>query len=162
MRIEHLQIEQLDEALRIYEDARAFMRRIGNTNQWNDNWPPREVLEADIQKKRLYGVFDGEQLAGVFAYWYGSAAEATYNTIYDGSWLSDQPYGVVHRIAGIEGRGDGREALQWAIERSNGHLRIDTHRDNAAMRHILQKLGFSERGIILLTNGEERIAYEIV
>ena len=44
---------------------------------------------------------------------------------------------------------------------SKGHLKIDTHEDNAAMRHVLVSLGFSERGVILLKNGEPRIAYEI-
>ena len=162
MRIENLTSENLESALDIYQSARAFMRRIGNGNQWKDSWPPQEVLEGDIAAERLFGVFEETELTGVFAFWYGRNAEPSYHTVYGGHWMSETPYGVVHRIAAKEGSGAGQAALLWAVGQSNGHLRIDTHRDNAAMRHVLEKLGFSERGVILLENGEERIAYEIV
>lgn len=161
MSIRLLKTEELDEALVIFEHARAFMRRIGNENQWKDNWPPAEVLQEDIEKRRLYGVFHDDVLAGVFAYWYGDHAESTYDVIYDGAWQSDRPYGVVHRIAAAEGSGAGKEAIRWAIRNANGHLRIDTHEDNAAMRHVLESLGFRQCGIILLKNGDPRIAFEI-
>lgn len=161
MSIRLLKTEELDEALVIYENARAFMRRIGNVNQWKDNWPPVEVLRDDIVKHRLYGVFHDDVLAGVFVYWYGEHAESTYNVIYDGAWQCDRPYGVVHRIAAAEGSGAGKEAIRWAIRSANGHLRMDTHEDNAAMRHVLESLGFHQCGIILLTNGDPRIAFEI-
>lgn len=161
MSIRLLKTEELDEALVIYENARAFMRRIGNVNQWKDNWPPLEVLQDDIEKHQLYGVFHDDVLAGVFAYWYGDHAESTYDVIYDGEWQCDRPYGVVHRIAVVEESGAGKEAIRWAIRSANGHLRMDTHEDNAAMRHVLESLGFHQCGIILLTNGDPRIAFEI-
>ena len=161
MSIRLLKTEELDQALVIYENARAFMRRIGNMNQWKDNWPPVEVLQDDIVKHRLYGVFHDDVLAGVFAYWCGPHAEATYDVIYDGSWQCDSPYGVVHRIAAAEGSGAGKEAIRWAVRASDGHLRMDTHENNAAMRHVLESLGFRQCGIILLTNGDPRIAFEI-
>lgn len=160
MSIRLLKTEELDEALVIYEHARAFMRRIGNANQWKNNWPPAEVLMDDIAQHQLYGVFHDDVLAGVFAYWYGPHAESTYDVIYDGAWLSDRPYGVVHRIAAAEGSGAGKEAIRWAVRVSNGHLRMDTHEDNAAMRHVLLSLGFQQCGTILLKNGDPRIAFE--
>ena len=110
---------------------------------------------------QLYAVTADNELKGVFAWWYGPHAEPTYDTVYGGRWISDEPYGVVHRIAAAEHSGAGKEAIQWAIKASNGHLKIDTHEANAAMRHVLESLGFSERGVILLNNGEPRIAYEI-
>ena len=160
MSIRLLKTEELDEALVIYEHARAFMRRIGNANQWKNNWPPAEVLMDDIAQHQLYGVFHDDVLAGVFAYWFGPHAESTYDVIYDGAWLSDRPYGVVHRIAAAEGSGAGKEAIRWAVRASNGHLRMDTHEDNAAMRHVLMSLGFQQCGTILLKNGDPRIAFE--
>ena len=161
MDIRLLREEELDAAMNIYAGARAFMRKIGNKDQWGDSWPPRSVLEEDIQKKRLYAVTDDNELKGVFAWWYGPHAEDTYNTVYGGEWISEEPYGVVHRIAAAECSGAGKEAIRWAIKASKGHLKIDTHEDNAAMRHVLKSLGFSERGVILLKNGEPRVAYEI-
>ena len=161
MSIRLLKTEELDEALFIYEHARAFMRRIGNKNQWKNHWPPAEVLQNDIDRQQLYGVFHDDVLAGVFAYWHGPHAEPTYDVIYDGAWLADGPYGVVHRIAASEGSGAGKEAIRWAVSASGGHLRMDTHEDNAAMRHVLVSFGFTRCGIILLENGDPRIAFEI-
>ena len=40
------------------------------------------------------------------------------------------------------------------------HLRIDTHRNNLVMQHVVEKHGFSRRGIIFVEDGTERIAYE--
>ena len=40
--------------LNIYQIARAFMAAHGNTVQWQNNHPAREVLEQDIAKKQLY------------------------------------------------------------------------------------------------------------
>ena len=40
------------------------------------------------------------------------------------------------------------------------HLRIDTHRDNRIMQHLIEKHGFTYCGIIWLEDGTERLAYE--
>lgn len=40
------------------------------------------------------------------------------------------------------------------------HLRIDTHEDNAVMQHVIEKCGFKRCGIIYVSNGTPRIAYE--
>ena len=40
------------------------------------------------------------------------------------------------------------------------HLRIDTHRDNRIMQHLIRKHGFTYCGIIWLQDGTERLAYE--
>ena len=36
----------------------------------------------------------------------------------------------------------------------------DTHRDNTIMQHLITKHGFTYCGIILLANGDERLAYQ--
>ena len=41
------------------------------------------------------------------------------------------------------------------------NLRVDTHRDNKVMQHILTKYGFQRCGIIYVKNGTERIAYQM-
>ena len=160
MIVRQLREEDLDEAMEIYASARAFMKRIGNGTQWKDSWPPGEILEQDIKNGNAYAVEEDQALKGVFVYWYGDHAEPTYDQIYEGSWMQEGPYGVVHRIAAKEGSHAGRFALQWAKEQC-GHMRIDTHENNAAMIHTLEQLGFSRRGIIYLENGESRIAFEV-
>ena len=42
-----------------------------------------------------------------------------------------------------------------------GNLRIDTHRDNVIMRHVIDLYGFTYCGIIYLLNGDERLAYQL-
>ena len=96
MDIRLLNEEELDAALDIYANARAFMRKIGNKDQWGDSWPPRSVLEEDIRNRRLYAVTDDNELKCVFAWWYGPHAEPTYDKVYGGNWISEKPYGVVH------------------------------------------------------------------
>ena len=41
-----------------------------------------------------------------------------------------------------------------------GNLKIDTHRDNRIMQHLLDKNGFTYCGIIYLDDGTERLAYQ--
>ena len=56
----------LPRILEIYAYARAFMAQTGNPNQWGTTHPPREQLEEDIARKRLYVVKGNGQIQGVF------------------------------------------------------------------------------------------------
>ena len=87
--------------------------------------------------------------------------EPTYATIYEGEWTDEQrPYYVIHRIASAEGsKGVLKAILQYCFQHTD-NIRIDTHRDNVIMRHLLGKLGFTYCGIIYLANGDERLAYQ--
>lgn len=42
------------------------------------------------------------------------------------------------------------------------HLRIDTHEDNKVMQHVLEKYGFVRCGIVYVSDGSPRIAYELL
>ena len=94
-------------------------------------------------------------MCGVFMFMI--AADPTYAYI-EGSWRSDTPYGVIHRIAGVGG-GVFAAALEYCSGRIC-HLRIDTHADNKPMQHVVEKAGFSKRGIIYVQDGTPRIAYD--
>lgn len=160
--IRRMKETDLEDVMELYAGARAFMKRIGNGTQWKDSWPPREVIEEDLEKQRIHVLEEDGTILAVFMYVYGDHAEHDYDVMVSGEWLLDGPYGVVHRIAAREGSHAGRECLRWAIRESDGHLRIDTHKNNAAMIHTLRTLGFTECGIIRLSNGEDRIAFEII
>ena len=85
--------------------------------------------------------------------------EPTYDYI-DGAWLTDEPYGVIHRMASYpEIHGIFSTVINYAASRF-AHLRIDTHRDNRIMQHLIEKHGFTYCGIIWLEDGTERLAYE--
>ena len=85
--------------------------------------------------------------------------EPTYSYI-EGAWLTDEPYGVIHRMASYpEVHGIFSTVIDYAAARY-AHLRIDTHRDNRIMQHLIGKHGFTYCGIIWLPDGTERLAYE--
>lgn len=150
--------EDLPRILEIYAYAREFMAKTGNPNQWGKTNPPVETLEEDIRQGNLY-VVENEGIHGVFAYF--TEPDPTYSYIEDGAWLSNTPYGTIHRVAGDGSGGVFSAVLSYAVAR-NPHVRIDTHHDNRVMQHVLAKHGFRRTGIIYLKNGDPRIAYEKV
>ena len=144
--------------LEIYASARRFMRENGNPDQWEESYPPEELLREDIRKESLFVLTEDRTVRGVFAF--AVEEEPTYRVIEDGAWLSNAPYGVIHRIAGDgEARGIFRAALRYA-EGITGHLRIDTHENNRTMRRLLREAGFRECGVIRVRNGSKRLAFE--
>lgn len=175
--------------LAIYRKAREFMKENGNPSQWGDTFPREEVLKNDIEEKRhLYvitrgenggedcaedcaveGGETGETIVGVFALIIGP--DPTYAVIEpcegdpparSGFWLSDSLYGTIHRLAsGGRAHGIFAEAIAYS-RRQIAHLRIDTHEDNLIMQHLIERAGFSRRGIIYTDDGSPRIAYELI
>lgn len=142
----------------IYDHARAYMREQGNKHQWDGGYPGVAVIEEDISLGRCHICMDGLDIAGVFCFFKGS--DPTYARIYDGAWLNDKPYGVIHRIAVAKhGVGVASFCFDYAFA-ACGNVRIDTHRDNRPMQNALIKNGFTRCGIIHLQNGDERIAYQ--
>lgn len=149
--------EDLPRILEIYAIARAFMRSNGNPTQWPDHYPAQDLLEEDIAAEQLFCVSDGETVHGIFAFILGD--DPTYAIIENGSWRSCSPYGTIHRIASDGTGGILSAALDFASGQA-AHLRIDTHEDNYPMQHLVEKFGFSRRGIIYTDNGSPRIAYD--
>lgn len=151
--------------MEIYACARAFMAEHGNPNQWGPTrWPPEALIHRDIAEGNSYVcVNDADRVIGTFYFIQGRDIEPTYRHIEDGAWLDDGPYGVVHRIAadGSE-KGIGAHCLRWALEQC-GHMRIDTHGDNAVMQKLLTKLGFVHCGTIYVhEDNDPRLAFEKV
>ena len=164
MLIRHATPADHGEIMEIYAYARKFMTQHGNPRQWAANgWPPADLIRQDIAEGKCYLCMDEDKIAAVFYYEYGKDIDPTYLNIEEGSWASDDAYGVVHRIAVAEGcRGAGSFCINWSFEQC-GHLRIDTHGDNTVMQNTLKKLGFSQRGVIYVKqDNDPRIAYEKV
>ncbi|WP_436415584.1 GNAT family N-acetyltransferase [Petrimonas sp.] len=159
MRIRPSTHSDLPQLLQIYETARRFMQQTGNAGQWMDGYPKEELLISDIKQGHSYVCLnENNEIVGTFYYIVGE--EPTYLNIYEGSWLNNDSYGVIHRIASSgKQKGIAETCINWCLEKCR-NLRIDTHRDNKVMQNILQKLGFTYCGIIYLENGDERLAYQ--
>ena len=163
MTIRHTELSDLPRIMEIYAYSRAFMAAHGNPNQWGPTqWPPEALIRADIAAGNSYACTNNDgKVVGTFFFIQGPDVEPTYRRITDGAWLDDSPYGVVHRIAadGSE-RGVGAYCIDWAYQQC-GHLRIDTHGDNAVMQRLLKKLGFVHCGTIYVEEDDfPRLAFE--
>ena len=150
-------VDDLPRILEIYDIAKAFMRANGNPTQWSGSYPQADLLEEDIAAGHLFVITGSQQVHGVFAFILGD--DPTYAIIEQGSWRSTTPYGTIHRIASDGTGGILRTALEFAKTKAN-HLRIDTHGDNYPMQHLVEKYGFSRRGIIYTDDGSPRLAYD--
>lgn len=158
MEIRNTILEDLDAVLDIYDKAKQYMRENGNLNQWVNGYPSRELVTTDINKGISYVCIDNNEIVATFCYIPG--IDPTYIHIYEGSWLNDEPYSVIHRIASISHqKGVATYCLDWCFKQCN-NLRIDTHRDNIIMQKLVLKNGFQYCGIIYLADGDERLAYQ--
>ena len=148
----------IDEMMAIYASAREFMRASGNPNQWAGGYPSRELIESDIASGDSYVAEENGEIIATFFFKLG--VDPTYVNIYEGKWLDDSDYGVIHRIAV---KYHGRSIISGIFDFCFGiskSIRIDTHRDNIPMQRSLSKNGFTRCGIIYLLSGDERIAYQ--
>lgn len=153
----------IERVMEIYAYARKFMAEHGNPRQWGaTNWPPEKVIRNDIKEGNSYVcINDSGRVIGTFFYTAGKDIEPCYKEIFDGKWIDDSPYGVVHRIAadGTE-KGIGSFCINWAFGQC-GHVRIDTHGDNYVMQGMLKKLGFTYCGTVYVTEDDDpRLAFE--
>ena len=148
----------LEEIVKIYQHARAFMRSYGNLTQWPEHYPGMESAQEDLEQGVLYVAENEGEVVGTCVLM--SGPDATYAYIENGTWRSDTPYGVLHRVASRSG-GVLDAALGFARQRYD-HIRMDTHEDNAPMRHLLTKAGFSHRGTIYVEDGTPRMAFDYI
>ena len=143
----------------IFDAAREKMQSSGNRRQWVNGYPSVEKVLEDIRQNGAYVVEDKGKIVAYFAFL--PSPEPTYGKIVGGQWLDEEkPYHVIHRIAGAQGvHGIFNSMLEYAFSQEN-NIRIDTHKDNVIMQHLLQKHGFSYCGVIYLLSGDERLAYQ--
>ena len=151
--------EDIPELMEIFRCARQIMRASGNMNQWNDSYPSEDIVREDISKGVCYVLC--EQTSRILATMaFIPGPDPTYARIYDGQWLDDSPYHVIHRIAVREpGHKASDRLLEWAFTQTES-IRIDTHKDNVIMHHIMQKHGFTRCGVIYLLSGHPREAFQ--
>lgn len=160
MYIRRATYEDIPALMHIFECAKGIMRASGNMHQWGSGYPSEEIVRKDIDSGACHVLCDdNEDILATMAFIPGP--DPTYSVIEGGAWLNDEPYYVIHRIAVVaSGKGCARMLLDWAFERTRT-VRIDTHRDNVIMHHILHSYGFEYCGVIYLANGDPRDAYQM-
>ena len=157
IRIRHTELCDLPVVMDVYAYAREQMKKSGNPHQWGDTHPAEAVIRNDIENKNSYVIEKDGVICGVFSFIIGE--EPTYGKI-EGEWIGDGEYGTIHRIAGS---GEAHGVFDMCLgfcESMMTNIRIDTHRDNKIMQHLITKNGFEMCGIIYVDDGSPRIAYQ--
>lgn len=171
MIIRKAELAELDEIMKIFDIARQYMREKGNMNQWINGYPSPEMITEDIEAGHLFvcldisdgdcrGVCDGKdgKIHGVFAFILGD--DPTYHIIEGGSWINDEPYGTIHRMAS-DGVISGllEKTMPFCLSLTD-NVRIDTHADNKPMLNAVKRYGFKHCGVIYVADGSPREAFQ--
>ena len=158
MRIRKTLEKDLNELDKIFNAARSFMAATGNPTQWNLSYPTSEVVAQDIKDNNAYVcVDDNDKPLGTFAL---LDYESAYDNI-DGSWISNEPYVVIHRLATKPSMKVGSFIITH-LQNKYPHIKIDTHQDNKVMQGLLDKFNFKRCGIITIPGHGARIAFEFL
>ncbi|WP_292010568.1 GNAT family N-acetyltransferase [Chryseobacterium sp.] len=141
-------------------------RRLDGSTQWQDGYPNQQTVESDIEKGFGYVLTVDDQVAVYTALIFND--EPAYSTI-EGAWLSDGEFLVIHRVAVLEefaGQGLVKKLFELIEDftKSKGvaSIKVDTNYDNIAMLKILENLGYSYCGEVLLRGGMRKAFEKII
>lgn len=142
--------------------ARVHLKKLG-VEQWQGEYPDRACIEEDILLARGYMLEVDQTAAGYLVIDFDG--EPSYESL-KGQWKSQKPYGVIHRLTvadAYKGRGLSAEAFRLTEElcsaRGIQSIKVDTDENNEAMKHVLDRCGYSYCGTICFDKSE-KIAYE--
>lgn len=157
--------DDADKIWKILQQAIERRRRDGSL-QWQNGYPNPETVNSDIEKQIGYVLTENDRVVAYCAVLLND--EPAYENI-EGKWLSDGDFNVVHRVAvsdEVAGKGYATEIFRRIedFSRQNGifSVKVDTNFDNAAMLHILKKLGYSYCGEVYLSGGVRKAFEKLI
>ena len=155
-----------DKIMEIIKQAQEYLK-IKGVDQWQDNYPNLNIIKDDIDKRKSYVLEENGTIVATVAVSFND--EKTYDKIYNGKWITENDYAVIHRIAvanNYKGKRISSEILahieKMCLQKNVHSIKVDTHEQNESMRKMLSNNGFRYCGIIYLEIGNERVAYEKV
>jgi len=113
--------------------------------QWNDEYPTRDVFEKDIEEQGLYVMKERGRILGIMVI--SKEQEPQYDPV---PWTDKHgKYLVGHRIAvrpGLHRKGIADKFMEFFLEyaRTNGYtsIRLDTYHKNDRSQALMEKYGF--------------------
>ncbi len=145
-------VNDIKDILKIVEEAREQFKEY-KFRQWGNGYPSEETFLNDINENILVVYTINDEVCGVMAI--DKKINPDYINI-DGSWLSDNKYYTIHRIAVKKAKrrhNIGLELINYAAnlaKEDKVNLRIDTHPRNLPMLGLIERAGFSYCGITKL------------
>ncbi|EJT6501449.1 GNAT family N-acetyltransferase [Clostridium perfringens] len=166
MEFRQAKISDLDQIVEIIELSKKYLKET-KVDQWQDGYPAKEDLRKDIESGNSYVLTNKDEIVATTVI--SLEGESTYNLIFNGEWITNEEYIVMHRVAvhdKYKGKGIFKELIKeaesLALNKGISSIKIDTHRDNISMQRAVVKNDFQKCGIIYLEDGSERIAFEKV
>ncbi|MDK0872355.1 GNAT family N-acetyltransferase [Clostridium perfringens] len=166
MEFRQAKISDLDQIVEIIELSKKYLKET-KVDQWQDGYPAKEDLRKDIESGNSYVLTNKDEIVATTVI--SLDGESTYNLIFNGEWITNEDYIVMHRVAvhdKYKGKGIFKELIKeaesLALNKGISSIKIDTHRDNISMQRAVVKNDFKRCGIIYLGDGSERIAFEKV
>ena len=150
--------EDINQIMNCIDTARQLMRESGNSIQWTNGYPSRELMLDSIKNGFNFLIIENDDIVATFDFIIGD--DPNYAKIENGTWLNDEKYGVIHRLASNgKAKGVARFCFEWCFSQFP-NIRIDTHETNIAMQKVLEKLGYEKCGIIYVADGTPRLAFQ--
>lgn len=137
----------LDAAWEIVDRCRAALRAQGIL-QWDEIYPTREIVAADVAERRLHVLVAGDRPQAVVAV--DATQDEQYATV---PWTSAEPALVVHRLCvapAAQGRGFGARLMDYAEAHAAHHrfasVRLDAYSGNPQALALYRRRGYREAG----------------
>ena len=157
-------LDNLDDIMSLINQAKNYFKR-NHIDQWQNGYPNASTIRNDINARKSYVLTQDHRIIGTM--YYAFEDDSDYHHIKNGHWLTNSPYGVIHRVVvdeSFKGHGLAHQLLSYGEKQLRAmnvkSIRMDTHLDNVSMQRFLHKNGFVYCGEISLRKNEPRIAFE--
>lgn len=151
----------MEQILPIIKDAQAYLKSNG-VDQWQDGFPNLETLTQDITSRESFLLYKNDEPVAFEVLSF--EREELYHNPLEGSLKLKGKYATLHRTAvkaSARGKGISHFMFDFAAKYSKASgikiLRIDTHKDNKVMQHIIAREGFTYCELVTLLPGVDRM-----
>lgn len=164
MKFRKAKVNDIQQIMYIIEEAKVGLKE-QQIDQWQNGYPNKESILNDITNSVSYILEDNYQIVATCMI--SSQNDPNYTRIEDGSWLQDDCYLVIHRIA-THPQFKGKNIASLIINKAPSlyptckSIRVDTHENNISMQRLLEKNGFVYCGIIYVTDGKRKAFEKII
>ena len=156
--------EDINNIMQIIDKAKEALKEQG-IDQWQNGYPNADVIRNDILNNDSYVFIKNNEIVATSAVSFDG--EKTYDKIYDGNWISNDEFAVIHRIAisnKYKGTGIASEIIKMieaiCLDKDVHSIKVDTHEFNIPMQKLLKKNDFKYCGVIYLEDKSKRVAFE--
>lgn len=162
MKVRLAKRNDMQDIMHLIIQAKVFLAE-QNIDQWQNEYPNENDILQDLEQKNGYVLCENTNIVGYVCISFDG--ERCYDVI-RGSFLSQQPYATVHRMAvANEKKGKGLAgklfdfAEELCMERKIHSIRVDTDEKNLLMQRVFQKQGFVYCGVVDVGDSE-KIVFE--